>query len=116
MKITITKVSDGAFGLSQRRRRRLAKQAQLATDAILRTQYPKVLHRAGSQQQPINAVGASISSVKRVRMLGLPGGAAGLVDRPKAIGPLSEADDGYAADMVVVLRSTPHEHGQRRPA
>jgi transposase len=76
-----------------------------------------VLHTAEgkSQRQIAGMLGASVATVKRTRARWREGGEAALVDRREDNGPAPKADDAYAADLLVVLRDTPREHGHRRP-
>ena len=111
------RIKDDSFVLSPSQRRRLLKAARRTGDAQLRTRYMIVLHTAEgkSQRQIAGMLGTSVATVKRTRTRWRLGGEAALVDRREDNGPEPKADDAYAADLLVVLRDTPREHGHRRP-
>lgn len=111
------RIRDDSFVLPRPRRRRLLKTARKTADAELRTRYMIVLHTAAdkSQRQIADMLGTSVATVKRTRSRWRQGGEAALVDRREDNGPAPKAGDAYAADLLVVLRDTPREHGHRRP-
>lgn len=111
------RIRDDSFVMPRRRRRRLLKTARRTGDAGLRTRHMIVLHTAEgkSQRQIADMLGTSVATVKRTRARWREGGEAALVDRREDNGPAPKADDAYAADLLVVLRDTPREHGHRRP-
>jgi transposase len=106
-----------AIELSRPQRRRLLRAARESKDADLRTRHMIVIHSAaGKSQSEIAAMlGCSVSTVKRTRTRWRELGEAGLVDRREDNRPPAKADEGYAADLLDVLRHTPRHHGQRRP-
>jgi transposase len=102
--------------LSRPERRRLLRAARGTSDAALRTRYMIVIHTAvcKTQKQIAGALGTSVATVKRTRTRWRDFGEAGLIDRREDNGA-AKADESYAADLLVVLRGTPRDHGHRRP-
>lgn len=102
--------------LSRPQRRRLLRAARKTRDAASRTRYMIVLHTAAckTQKQIAGELGTSVATVKRTRTRWRDFGESGLIDRREDNG-LAKADESYAADLLVVLRGTPRDHGHRRP-
>ena len=102
--------------LSRPTRRRLIRAARKTRDAALRTRYMIVIHSAAgkSQKQIAAELGCGVATVKRTRTRWREHGESGLMDRREDNG-VAKADESYAADLLVVLRDSPQEHGHRRP-
>lgn len=102
--------------LSRPERRRLLRAARKTRDAALRTRYMIVHHTAAgkTQKQIAGELGTSVATVKRTRTRWRDLGEAGLIDRREDNG-VAKADESYAAELLLVLRGTPRDHGHRRP-
>jgi len=97
-------------------KQRLLKHLRRCRDAALKTRYLIVINLAGGRppSQTAEALRVHRSTVYRVAHRFLERGELGLLDRREDNGE-AKLDEDYLAALYAVVRSSPKDHGWRRP-